>query len=135
MAYVDFSTLNRQLPHRKFKLFFVGVGLAFWLAWGAAGVFLIDGHPVNGIEACGPMDQTGIFWECTSGKLHALVASAANTVIMLTLAMPAFVMVASFDPAAMPLAIPGLMFHLLGLPAGLFVLARSIRRLIEHIRR
>lgn len=135
MVYLDAHAFKKPLPDRKLKLFVVGVGLAFWLAWGIAAFVVLDGHPLHAVEACGPMDQTGIFWECASGKLHVLIASTINALIVLTLAMPAFVVAANFDPAALPLALPGLMFHAIGLPAALFVLVRTLRRLLESARR
>jgi hypothetical protein len=126
--------LRRPLPDRSFKLIVVGIGLAFWLGWGIAILFLVDGHPLNGMEGCGPVDNVGIFWECTSNKLHTLLATTVNGIIILTLAMPVFVAAANVDPAVMQLAVPGLMFNVFGLPAGMFVLVRSLRRLIEMAR-
>jgi hypothetical protein len=132
MVEFDPKALRRPLPDRKLKLFVVGIGLSFWLAWGIATFFLIDGHPLKGVEACGPIDGAGIFWECASNKLDTLIASTFNGIIILTIAMPIFVMATNIEPAALPLALPGLMFHLFGLPAGMFVLVRSLRRLFEH---
>jgi hypothetical protein len=135
MAYIDVNALKKQLPDRKFKLFVVGIGLAFWMAWGISLFVFTQGHPLGDIATCGPMDQTGIFWECASGKVHTLVASILNALIVLTLAMPAFVVAANFDAAALPLAVPGLLFHVIGLPAGAFVLVRSLRRLAQKAQR
>ncbi|MEO0382187.1 MAG: hypothetical protein AAF234_01435 [Pseudomonadota bacterium] len=125
---------RRPLPDRSLKLIVVGIGLGFWLAWGIAIFFLVDGHPLNGMEGCGPVDNVGIFWECASDKLHTLLATTINGIIILTLAMPVFVAAANIDPVALPLAMPGLMFNVFGLPAGMFVLVRSLRRLVEKAR-
>lgn len=125
---------RRPLPDRSFKLIVVGIGLAFWLAWGIAILFLVEGHPLNGMEGCGPIDTVGIFWECATDKLHTLLATSINGIIILTLAMPVLVAAANIDPVALPLAMPGLLFNVFGLPAGMFVLVRSLRRLVEKAR-
>ncbi|MFN3169945.1 MAG: hypothetical protein ACE37E_04555 [Hyphomicrobiales bacterium] len=122
------------MPDRSFKLIVVGIGLAFWLAWGIAILFLVEGHPLNGMEGCGPIDTVGIFWECATDKLHTLLATSINGIIILTLAMPVLVAAANIDPVALPLAMPGLLFNVFGLPAGMFVLVRSLRRLVEKAR-
>lgn len=132
---VSFVTdaLRRPLPDRKLKLFVVGIGLGFWLVWATAILMLVDGHPLMGQTACGPIDGTNIFWECASTKLHAALATTINTIIVLTLAMPVFVLAANIDLTFLPLALPGILFHIFGLPAGMFVLVRSVRRICEHV--
>lgn len=127
------SVLHKPLPDRGLKLFVVGIGLGFWLTWGLATLLLADGNPLTGTESCAPIHGTGIFLECTSGRLTALAATWINAIIVLTLAMPIFVMAAQVDPAVAPLAVPGVMFHLIGLPAGMFVLVRSLRRISERL--
>jgi hypothetical protein len=130
MRNLSLAALSASLPDRKLKLFVVGIGLGFWACWGASGLLLVEGHPLAGLPVCGPIDGVGLFWECaTGGKLQALMASGLNALFVLTLAMPVFVAAANLDPALLPLALPGLTFHAIGLPAGLFVLVRSLRRL------
>lgn len=121
-----------RLPDRKLKLFVVGVGLGFWLAWGAAAGLLAEGHPLAHHPACLAIDGMGLFWECPQGsRLQAVLSTAINAVLLVTLAMPAFVIAANIEPAVVPLAVPGVLFTAIGLPAGLFVLVRSLRRLFE----
>lgn len=127
------SLLNRPLPDRRVKLLVVGMGLGFWLCWGTSMFILVDGHPLVGIENCTEIDGTGVFWECSTDKLHTLVATMVNGLIVITLAMPVFVVASNIDPTVLPLALPGIMFNVLGLPAGLFVLVRCLRRLWEHL--
>lgn len=125
---------RRPLPDRSFKLIVVGIGLAFWAAWGIAIFFLVDGHPLNGMDSCASIDSAGIFWECTANKLDAVLATGINAIIIVTLAMPVFVSAMETQPVVAPLAAMGLTFHLFGLPAGMFVLVRSLRRLVEKAR-
>lgn len=126
------SSLKLPLPDRKLKLFVVGIGLGFWMCWAASLLFLVEGHPLQGVTACAPMEGVEVFWECSTDKLHTLAATSLNALIVITLAMPVFVMAANIDPAVLPLALPGIMFHVIGLPAGMFVLVRSMRRLWER---
>lgn len=126
------TPLNIPLPDRKLKLFVVGIGLGFWICWAASLFFLVEGHPLQGVTACAPMDGVDVFWECSTNKLHAVLATSVNALIVLTLAMPIFVVAANIDPSVLPLALPGILFHIVGLPAGMFVLVRSIRRLWER---
>lgn len=123
---------NLPLPDRKLKLFVVGIGLGFWMCWAASLFFLVEGHPLQGVESCALVDGTGVFWECNTDKLQTLVATTVNALIVITLAMPIFVMAANIDPTFLPLALPGILFNIVGLPAGLFVLVRSLRRLWER---
>lgn len=126
------TSLSLPLRDRKLKLFVVGIGLGFWLCWGASVFFLVDGHPLYGVENCAQIDGTGIFWECSTDKLHTLLAATVNALIVITLAVPVFVVAANVDPTFLPLALPGIMFNIVGLPAGMFVLVRSVRRLWER---
>lgn len=128
------SSLNIPLPDRKLKLFVVGIGLGFWICWAASLFFLVEGHPLQGISACAPIDGVEVFWECSTNKMHALAATTVNALIVVTLATPIFVIAANIDPTVLPLALPGIMFNIVGLPAGMFVLVRSIRRLWERAR-
>lgn len=125
-------SLNLPLPDRKLKLFVVGIGLGFWMCWGTSMLLLVDGHPLHGIENCVPIDGTGVFFECNTDKLHTLLATTVNALIVITLALPVFIAAANIDPALLPMAVPGIMFHVVGLPAGLFVLVRCLRRLWEQ---
>lgn len=132
MLFKALTSLNLPLPDRKLKLFVVGIGLGFWVCWATSLLFLVEGHPLQGVESCAQIDGTGVFWECTSDKLHTAMATTVNALIVITLAMPVFVTAANIDPSVLPLALPGIMFHLVGLPAGMFVLVRSMRRLWER---
>lgn len=132
MSLQTFNTLNLPLRDRKLKLFVVGVGLGFWMCWATSLLFLVDGHPLQGVESCTQIDGVGIFWECSTDKLHTLLATTVNALIVITLALPVFVAAANIDPTFLPLALPGVMFHIVGMPAGMFVLVRSIRRLWEQ---
>jgi hypothetical protein len=132
MPLPSLNALNLPLPDRKLKLFVVGIGLGFWLCWGTSLLLLVEGNPLHGMESCTPIDGTGVFFECSTDKFHTLLATSVNALIVVTLAMPMFVAVANIDPALVPLAMLGIVFHVVGLPAGLFVLVRSLRRLWEQ---
>lgn len=135
MALSNWTALHRTLPDRKLKLFVVGIGLGFWLCWGTSALLLVEGHPLSSAESCAPIDDIGLFWDCTTGKAQALLVATLNALVALTLAVPVFIVGAQINPSFVPLALPGVLFHAIGLPAGLFVLVRSCRRLFEQFTR
>ncbi|MBV6657044.1 MAG: hypothetical protein KI785_04670 [Devosiaceae bacterium] len=130
------TSWSAKLPDRKLKLFVVGIGLGYWCLWGLAALLLAEGHPYADNPACAAIDPALLFWTCDLGGMaDALGATLTNATLLVTLTVPLFVIAAQADPAVMPLATLGLAFNAIGLPAGLFVFVRSVRRLLQHLAR
>lgn len=116
------------------KMAVICLGFAFFLSWGAAATLLVDGHPFSNSAGCTTIDGAGVFWECNDDKLKALGATAINTVIVLTIAMPVFAMAAYFDTLFLQVALPGVLFNALGLPAAMFLMVRGALNALYYLR-
>ena len=125
---------RRSRPYRIAKAAVVGLGATFWVLWGLATVLLIDGHPFSAVPGCSSMDEAGLFWECAQGKAEALGATGVNAIMALTIAMPVFAIAAYFDAFFLQIALPGILFNLLGLPAAMFLLVRGALNAMEYLR-
>ena len=134
MAVRSTPVVTRTLPRRIIKLGVISLGLAFFLFWGAAAALLVDGHPYSAAQGCSAIDEAGDFWECGQGPEQAFGATAVNSVMALTIAMPVFAIAAYFDTLFLQIALPGILFNVLGLPAAMFVLVRSLLNTLRYLR-
>ncbi|MEM1285947.1 MAG: hypothetical protein AAGH43_11215 [Pseudomonadota bacterium] len=134
MAVRSTPAVTRSLPRRIIKLGVISLGLAFFLLWGIAATLLIDGHPYSAAQGCSAVDEAGVFWECTQGPFQAAGASAVNSVMAMTIIMPVFAIAAYFDTLFLQIALPGILFNVLGLPAAMFVLVRSLLNTLHYLR-
>jgi len=108
-------------------------GIGYLLLWAVAIWTLGEGVDVFGKSGvCYPDEARVLFyWVCETSSPLALLASVANGALTVTVWAPVYLAAATVQPAAVPLAAFLVVLHLVGLPLGVFVLARLFAMLLE----
>jgi hypothetical protein len=111
------------------------LGLAYIALWAVTFVVL-DYGPHLFEEACRPVGTRLLFyWNCDPSSPLAFLSNIANTALTATVWVPVYIAAATVHPDALPLAIPILLVHLIGLPTALLVAIRMLARIVQAPRR
>jgi hypothetical protein len=125
---------------QRFKGYLTAVvwqsGLGYLALWALTFWTLDSGVAVfNASGVCRP-DQAKVlfYWTCDAASPFALLASLANFALTVTVWAPVYVAAATVNVDAVALALPIVLFHVLGLPAAIYVLIRLMVRFFDLAR-
>jgi hypothetical protein len=101
-------------------------GLGYLAIWAITFWTLDDGPRVyGGSGVCYPDAAKVLFyWVCEPTSPLAIIATLSNVALTVTVWAPVYVAAATVQTEAMAIALPIIAVHMIGLPAGLFVLIR-----------
>jgi len=112
-------------------------GISYLVLWAMTWWALDYGTSVFGGSAACRVEQVRIlfYWGCTPDSALFVLAAAANAAFTLTIWAPVFVALASANVALVPVAATAVFTHVIGLPAAIFVAARTMLKLSMLVRR
>jgi hypothetical protein len=112
-------------------------GISYLLLWAVTVWALDDGATVFGKSGvCYPDEAKVLFyWVCEPSSPLAILASVVNLALTATVWAPVYVAAATAQPDALAIAVPIIIWHLVGLPLGIFVLIRMMATALDLRRR
>src|SRR5439155_10109160 len=133
--------MSATAPMRRFKDYSKVVawqaGLAYLALWAVTFWTLDEGGIVFGRAGACYADSARVlfYWVCDSGSPLNLLAAVSNLALTVTVWAPVYVAAATVQSEAVPIALPIVAVHAVGLPLGLFVLIRlmAIALDIKHL--